>query len=33
MESIKYKFNTIKGDLKGQIDNDMMKISDNCTQY
>ncbi|CAD8209081.1 unnamed protein product [Paramecium pentaurelia] len=33
MDCIKQKFNSIKGDLKGQIDSDMIKISDNCTQY
>ncbi|CAD8111331.1 unnamed protein product [Paramecium primaurelia] len=33
IECIKLKFNTIKGDLKGQIDNDIIKMQDNCAQF
>ncbi|CAD8213546.1 unnamed protein product [Paramecium octaurelia] len=33
VECIKSKFNSIKGDLKGQIDNDMIKLQDNCAQF
>ncbi|CAD8173561.1 unnamed protein product [Paramecium pentaurelia] len=33
IDSIKSRFLSIKGDLKCQIDSDMLKVQDNCTQF